>query len=402
MNLREGEAAGGLDAIRGTLPRARANARTVAALTENPGCTRRRVIDAAGVAAHELAEKLGHPTPRGQSPFAIEGGNRFEDRLKRGSSYELLVDALAPFVDLPKPPGLIVEDVNDVGGQRYTPDWMDARVARTDEALSRIARGDDDAPHIVDHPVLRFDLTGVIVNLEPDALAFRVGEKLELVEIKAYPIIDGQADPGKLASTAGQSAVYHMALRATLERLGFDPELLVWSVILVAPRNFGRQPVAHRIPLKKKSMSLARVLRAVPRTADVLATLPDGLTFDVDPAGKLDELALRSALRSAVESVPALYVPECVQNCDMAKFCRWEAWEHDDPARLGRDARDNLAGVHSLADALRLATSGPAAGEEELADVAEALGGAYAAIQRARARVPTAGVTPPPPKAVTP
>jgi hypothetical protein len=97
-----------------------------------------------------------------------------------------------------------------------------------------------------------------------------------------------------------------------------------------------------------------------------------------------------------------LYVPECVQNCDMAKFCRWEAWEHDDPARLGRDARDNLAGVHSLADALRLATAGPSTGEEELADVAEALGDAYAAIQRARARVPTAGVTPPPPKAAAP
>ena len=43
-----------------------------------------------------------------------------------------------------------------------------------------------------------------------------------------------------------------------------------------------------------------------------------------------------------------------------------------------------------------------AAGEEELADVADALGDAYAAIQRARARVPTAGVTPPPPKAAAP
>ena len=88
--------------------------------------------------------------------------------------------------------------------------------------------------------MLRFDLAGVTVNLEPDALAFRIGEKLELVEIKSYPIIDGQADPAKLSSTAGQTAVYHMALRATLERLGFDPEILVWSVILVAPKNFGR------------------------------------------------------------------------------------------------------------------------------------------------------------------
>ncbi|MGE4163946.1 MAG: hypothetical protein AB7G23_19645 [Vicinamibacterales bacterium] len=384
----------GLEQIRGTLPLARVNARAVAALTENPGCTRRRIIDGAGVVAHELAAALGHPTPRGQSPFAIEGGNRFEDRLKKRSGYELLVDALAPYVSLPRPPDLLVEDVNDVRGRRFTQEWMAARVERTDDVLSRIARADDGAPHIVDHPVLRFDLAGVMVNMEPDALAFRVGDQLELVEIKAYPIIDGQADPGKLSSTAGQAAVYHMALRATLERLGFDPELLTWSVILVAPRNFGRQPTAHRIPLKKKSMSLDRVLRAVPRTADVLATLPPSLTFDVDPNRALDEKVLRSTLRAAVQSVPALFVPDCVQNCDMAKFCRWEAWDRDDPARLGREARDNLAGVHSLADALRLAQLGPAPGEDELGDVAGALSDAYDAMARARQHVPTAGMMP--------
>lgn len=384
-----------LDRVRGSLPRAPANARTVAALTQNPGCTRRRVIDSAGVAAHQMAERLGHPTLRGQSPFAIEGGNRFEDRLKRRTGYELLIDALAPYVDLPKPPDLIVEDVNRVGRLPNAQAWLDARAKLTDEALARIASDDGDAPHVVDHPVLRFDLAGVPVNLEPDALAYRIGDRLELVEIKSYPIIDGQADPAKLSATAGQAAVYHMALRETLERLGFDPELLQWSVILVAPRNFGRTPVAHRIPLKKKSMALARVLKAVPKTADVLSTLSDGFTFDVDPAGELGDETLRAALAAAVSAVDALYVPECVQNCDMAKFCRTEAWRTDDPARLGREARDNLAGVHSLEDALRLAKAAPGELEGEPPDVAEALREAYGAVQRARARVPTAGVHPP-------
>jgi len=355
------------------------------------------VIDSAGVAAHELAEQLGHPPLRGQSPFAIAGGNRFEDRLKKRSNYELLVDALEPFVELPKPPNLVVEDVNNVGRQPDPQAWMNARVARTDEALALIASGDTTAPHIVDHPVLRFDLAGVMVNLEPDALAFRIGDKLELVEIKSYPVIDGQADPGKLSSTAGQAAVNHMALRGTLERLGFDPELLTWSVILVAPRNFGRTPVAHRIPLTKKSLSLSRVLDAVPRTGDVLEELHEALTFDVDPDGELDVDELRAALDTAVSSVAALYVPECIQNCDMAKFCRQEAWRTDNPARLGRNARDNLAGVHSLADALRLATRGASEDEPHLVDVAEALEDAYGALQRARAKVPTAGVIPPKP-----
>ncbi len=141
-------------------------------------------------------------------------------------------------------------------------------------ALALVACGDDDGdsenavpdegvtqPDDVDEFCAALDDLQSGAVQEPDALAFRVGEHLELVEIKSYPIIDGQADPGKLSSTAGQAAVYHTALRATLDRLGFDPELLVWSVILVAPRNFGRTPVAHRVPLKKKSMSLARVLR---------------------------------------------------------------------------------------------------------------------------------------------
>lgn len=393
--MSESQSIEGVDRIRGTLPRAPVNARSVAALTENPGCTRRRVIDAAGVAAHDLAASLGHPTLRGQSPFAIEGGNRFEDRLKKRSDYELLVDALAPFVSLPKPPELIVEDVNRVGKLPDAQAWMDARAERTDDALTRVATGSADAPHVVDHPVLRFDLAGVTVNLEPDALAFRVGERLELVEIKAYPVIDGQADPNKLASTAGQAAVYHMALRATLSRLGLDPELLVWSFILVAPRNFGRTPVAHRVPLKKKSMSLERVLRSVPNTGEVLTALSGELTFDVDPNGDLGAIEARAALTAAVGAVEARYVPECLQNCDMAKFCRFDSWSHDAPARLGRHARDNLAGVASLADALRLAEHGPAVGEEQLVDVAAALGDAWAALTRSRARVPTAGVAPP-------
>lgn len=387
-----GKADDALARIRGSIEPARANARSVAALTENPGCTRRRVLDSAGVPAHKLAEALGRPTLRGQSPFAIEGGNRFEDRLKARSGYELLVEALAPFVELPKPPDLVVVDLNRAPGKRFSPAWMEARAKATDDALARIARGDEDAPHVVDHPVLRFDLAGVTVNLEPDALAFRVGDRLELVEIKSFAVIDGQADPGKVSATAGQSAVYHMALRATLQRLGFDPEILAWSVILVAPKNFGRTPTAHRIPLKKKSLSLERVLNAVPRTDDVLADLPDDLTLDVDPKEALDEDARRALLEAAVGALAPLYVPECTQTCDMAKYCRFEAWEHDEPARLGREARDTLAGGHSLADALRLATKGPAKGEAELADVASALKDAYGALARARATARDLGV----------
>jgi hypothetical protein len=273
--------------------------------------------------------------------------------------------------------------------------WLRRRAAKTDRLLTAIAKGDPAAPHIVDHPVLIFDLAGADVFLEPDALAFRVGTQLELVEIKSYAVIDRQADPSKLSATAGQSAVYLLALRATLRRLGLDPDILRWSVILVTPKNFSRVPIAHRIPLRKKALALQRVLGAVPRTGALLGNLPDDFTLDIDPARTLDETRRRSELEAAVRHLPMLYVPECLAACDMARFCRAQALADDDPSRLGRTARDSLAGVHKLADALRLAKHGPRKGEEQLEDVAEALRNGYQALERARARTPrTAGLEP--------
>ena len=271
------------DGIRGALKPARANARAVAALTDNPGCARRRIIDAARIPAHVVAERLGHPVVRGQSPFAITSGNRFETRLKEGSDYALLAEALEPFVQLPAT-GLRIADLGAVPGMKPGTPRLEARARKTDAVLSAIARGDPNAPHLVDHPVIVFDLGGTPVFLEPDALAFRTGTQLQFVEIKSYAVIDDQADPAKLSATGGQSAVYLIALRAALQHLGFDPDILRWSVILVAPRNFGRSPVAYDVPLRKKTMALGRVLRNLPSSAGLVASLPADFTLDVEPA----------------------------------------------------------------------------------------------------------------------
>ena len=310
--------------LRGSLPSAPASARGVAALTENPGCERRRVIDAASVPSYVLAERVGFPSSRGQSPFAIASGNSFEERLKKRSGYSLLVEALAPFVDISLD-NLRVEDLGDVGRISDAEKWKQARVLRTNEVLTRIASGEPGAPQIVDHPMLTLDLVGSRVYLEPDALAYRSGGQLELVEVKSFPIIDRQADPAKVAAMAGQSAVYVLALRETLGSLGFDPDMVKWSVILVAPRNFGRVPTAHRIPLKKKAQSIRRVLSNVSPVDELLQALPASFTLDADPQGnqRPDSVARKTAL--ALETIPARYVPSCLSSCDMAGFCRDEA-----------------------------------------------------------------------------
>lgn len=369
--------------ILGSMKPAAANARTVAALTSNPGCTRRRVMDAASVPVYQIAASLGHTADRGQSPFAIVTGDRFEYRLKKGSDYELLVEALRPFIELPTD-DLRVLNLNSMRGYKVGKPMLRARAEATRKAMAAIARGDADAPHLVDHPVLIFDLAGTPVFLEPDGLACRVGEMLELVEIKSYAIIDDQADPDKLAATAGQSAVYLLALRLTLEQLGIDPDRVVPSVILVAPRNFGRTPTAHRIPLRKKVMALQRVLQAVPKTDAILADLPANFTLDVDPKEQQPAEERTRALSEAVRKLPMLYVPECLNSCDMAKHCREEAIHRDLPARLGREARDTLAGVPDLEAALRLSKQSPEEVSPELVDVAEGLRRAREALQRAR------------------
>jgi hypothetical protein len=375
--------------LRGNLPQSPASARAVAALTENPGCSRRRVIDAAGIPAHVIADRVGFPATRGQSPFAITSGNSFEDQLKTRSKYAQLAEALRPFVDLPEE-GLRVEDLNNVGRILDPQAWKDERVRRTNQVLARLADGAPDAPHIVDHPMLVLDLAGSRVYLEPDALAFRVGSELELVEIKSYPVIDGQADPQKVSATAGQSAVYLLALRAALQALGKDPDILRWSVILVAPRNFGRYATAHRVPLRKKAMSIQRVLDRAQPAVDVLAALPTGFTVDVDPDLTLptDERAQRTAGQLGL--LAPLFVPECLSSCDLAGFCRDEAIRCDNPSRLGRQVRDTLGNVDQLNEALTLARMAPEKVPADLVDVAASLRAARSALTRARESAPAA------------
>lgn len=372
-----------LTQVRGSLRGGRANARTVAALTANPGCVRRRVIDSAGIKAVELAKRVGQPPPNGQSPFAIASGEMFERRLKAGSNYQLLIDVLRDNfgfkVTEPK-----ILDINEAGGRIGSDEWLLDRAARTDQALGAMARADVAAPNLVDHPVLTFELAGVRMFLEPDALAFRIADKLEVVEVKSYAVIDGQADPSKVASTAGQSAVYVLALRAAMRRLGLNPDLVAWSVILIAPRNFSRQPTAHRIPLQKKAAAIERVLASVPSVLQVLRETSPGFTLGPDPKAKTASQDTVAAL----SQLPALYVPECLNSCEMANFCRSEAVEKDDVSRIGRAARDSMAGVGSLSQILSLARGKAGPGDTAVADVAAALRFTAESLDRARAAAP--------------
>ncbi|WP_406286470.1 hypothetical protein [Embleya sp. NBC_00896] len=347
-----------LEQLRGELPTRNHNARTVAALAANPGCARRGVLDAAGIEKTVLADRLGFPARYGRSPFAIGRGNVFEARVKADGGRELrrlLAETLGA-----DPDGGELVDVDDESRGRPS---REERVARTREALARAARGDGDACAILDHPLLPLDVAGQRAYLEPDAMACRVAGRLYVVEIKSFAIIDGSADPGKLASAARQAAVYVLALRRLARELGLDEDIVATDIVLVCAQDFSNRPVAAVLDVRRELATTRRRLARLSGVEELLGELPGGLTFDIDG----------DARGAAVARVPAAYVPDCLSACELALFCRDEARTcgtgGGTVGTLGTSVRGALGGIEDIGTALALADGTRAAepGQEDVA-----------------------------------
>ncbi|TDC58969.1 hypothetical protein E1258_19670 [Micromonospora sp. KC207] len=361
--------------IRGGVPPRRHNARTIAALTGNPGCERRAVLDSAGVDKPGLAERVGFPARFGQSRFAITRGNAFEAQVKADGGAELLrlvaerlgVDPGGPalWTDLGVDDRSGATDAPDRSGATDAPDrsGQPGRAARSRAALAAAApTGAAEPAALFDHPLLGLDVAGQRVHLEPDLVAARLAGRFHVVEIKSFPVIDGQADPGKVAAAAIQSAVYVLALRELLAAEGHDEELVSPDVVLVCPRDFANQPLASLVDVRKQLLVLRRQLDRMARIDDLLARVPAGFTADpaADPA----------RLRRSLSSVPARYAPECLAACELAYFCRHET--RAETAALGRPVREALGGVATVAEVLALA-GGSDPGTPEQAEAAALL-----------------------------
>lgn len=333
------DVAAALARLRGGAPARRHNARTVAALTANPGCTRRAVLDAAGVDKERLAQRVGHPASFGQSRFALSRGVAFEAMLK-ADGCALLLDvlrtALGPDAVVPEPAGV---DHVDLGAD--ADDTLTVRHARTRALLGAAGAG----AALVDHPLLTLEVAGNRVYLEPDLLAFGAGGRLHVVEVKSFAVVDGQADAAKVSAAATQAAVYVLALRDLLAGLGHDPAVVPPEVVLVCPENFTLRPVGVRVDVRRQLGVLRRQLGRLTAVADVVTALPASVCFDPDAAP--------AALTAALGGVAPRYAPECLSVCELAGFCRGEA--AGGTAALGRPVREALGGVESAADVLAFA-----------------------------------------------
>ncbi|MGH3235499.1 MAG: hypothetical protein ACRDOH_20065 [Streptosporangiaceae bacterium] len=347
------------------LPRSH-NARTIAALASNPGCARRAVLDAAGIDKQRIAAYAGFAAPFGQSRFALARGNAFEAQVKADGGAELLA-LLREHLNLPIPQAHY-DDLSEVGGNTS----LDLRHARTKTLLAGAATANTAEGTMFDHPLLRLEVGGRHAFLEPDLIAFQLHGKFRITEIKSFAVIDGQADGGKVAAAAIQSAVYVLALRDALAEQGIPPEAVSDEAILVCPRDFSNRPVATSLDVRKQLTVLRRQLTRIARIDDLLDLLPNGLTFDLDPDGDGVPRREPADLAEAVRQVDARYAPECLSTCEMCFFCRDEA--AGCTAALGRDALEELGGVEHVGTVLRLARAEhiPAAATD-LAEPAELL-----------------------------
>lgn len=329
--------------LRGPVQPKQHNARTIAALTSNPGCARRGICDAAGVDKDALAKRVGFPVRSGQSQFAITRGNAFEAQVKADGCAELLT-LLREVLNLE-----ITEvgytDLDEVGGN----DSQGLRHAHSRATLLAAAAGRDDVGTLFDHPLLRMEVAGNGVYLEPDLIAFQYAGIFHVIEIKSFAVIDGQADGGKVASAAIQSAVYVHALR---KLLGSD-DAVSSDIVLVCPKDFSNKPCATKVDVRKQLIVLKHQLNRLAGIDTLLDALPPAVSLNLAKDDADRPVRTPAELVEALGCIPARYSPECLASCELAFFCRDEA--AGETAVLGKSVREELGGVDTVAAALGLA-----------------------------------------------
>lgn len=363
-----------LDALRGSGPAVPHTAKTLAALTANPECDRRALLDAAGVDKDALAARLNLPRPLRPSAIALDHAAAFERRVTAQAGAEL-VRLLRETLGLTLPE-VSYEDVNAVGGR--APSTLALRYAHTRSLILGAARDTARARTLLDHPVLRLTVAGYPAYLEPDIVAFQHHETFHIVEIKSFPVIDGQADPAKVAVALTQAAAYVLALRELLAEDGHPPERVSNHVVLVNPRDLSHRPTATLTDAAQKIKTLSRHLGRLRRLPDLLDQLPPNTTFDLVPDREAKATRPREDLTAALSAPRAHYSPGCLYHCELASYCRNEARHQGRTEVLGTAVRDDIAGIDNIALALAL-TDGHQHPSRDRADITQALRHAHRA-----------------------
>lgn len=320
--------------LRGVLPARAIGARGLEHLARNPGCTRLLALSVLGVRAVDAATALYGEPAEGQSPFALQVGERFEARLvEKGAERLIALYAAAGRVAAGATAVDVAAEIPGTGAAA-----LQRRSWRTLLLLRQHLACDPAAPALLLHPRLSVDLAGAPVGVEPDGLVVENGV-FRPIEVKSYPDRAGNTDPSDLRGASRQAAVGLLALREALARMGeSDVE--------------GHAPAVGDLVLRKPGTMNAtlRTLTLEGETASLLAALAKA------PAVRQVLLDARRPIYAAgdVDALPATWRESCREHCGLNAVCKRQAQEAGALSLLGGSACEVLAPAGDLRRALAL------------------------------------------------
>jgi hypothetical protein len=338
-------------------PRQGAAAPTVARLADfaNHGhCPTASLAFAEGYDLDRVLQGTAYADPFGQSEFMFERGRMFERLVKQDAGdghcrYGPLLELLREHLGFDTPDARIVNLRQELGTD------MEARARRTRRLLREMAEGREGFANIVDGAVLQATVAGHVANYEADGLAFRLGGRLRVVEVKSFPVVDGQADPVALAAALDQGALYIHLVRMALDAESLDPDLVSDKLVLVTPRNVGLTPTLHERGVGARIARIRLLLDKVPNEAPATGAEGAPVRFaEVAPRqGRRAEERIDAAF-SICEDVGNEFGAAC-QGCGMYRLCRDRAFGIGAPELAGDSVARELAGVADLDRAAKLA-----------------------------------------------
>jgi hypothetical protein len=141
------------------------------------------------------------------------------------------------------------------------------------------------------------------------------------------------------------------------------------EIVLVCPEDFSNKPTAVKVNVTNQVAAVRRQLIRLRRLDVIAARVPVGATLDLWRDQAQLEPRPADELKRTIRTVDARYVPQCLALCEMAKFCRHE--ERGSTAALGRQVREELGGLESVAEVIGLATGTriPAEDQQEQAEL---------------------------------
>jgi hypothetical protein len=342
--------------VRGGAPRRSPTVRALAAFADHGDCNLATLAFAAGVDTDRLLAKTDYEAPFGQSPFAFARGLAFERMIGAASNYGPTLRLLREEMGFPVADARVV-NLRDSYPRNSA--GMRLRAHDTRALLSQILHGDRDAPNLIDGAVLETRVGGVPARFEADALAARVGGLVHAGEVKSFPVVDGRAEPDKLAAAMDQVAIYILLARWEVATLGGDPDLVSTQAMLITPRNVGLTPTLSVIDVARRVARAERLLARVPSAIDLATTVATGAGFGPVADNKADPARRVEAFHDLADRVGTTYKPTTCMSCGAVRLCRLRAFTSGAPPLAGTQAVRLLPGVRSLDRAAELTAAAP-------------------------------------------